>query len=177
MTYTAEQLERYKWPVLVTRTIGASPESIWSAISRPGNLADCHPFCDKNPVYEWPGVGSRDAVYYYSGWVYQREFVNWIDGIGYDLTIGREGGGTSYVSWRIGCDQGGAGKLSITIYPHILQDIPAAIRWLPHIIYIQPELHSYLTSVVKGFEWFITKGKPVARDQFGSHKWFSGKDA
>ena len=177
MAYTAVQLERYKWPVSVTRTIDASPQHIWAAISRPGNLADCHPFCDQNPVYEWPGVGSRDAIYYDSGWVYQREFVNWIDGTGYDLTIGREGGRKSYVSWRIGGDQGDTGKLSITIYPHILQDTPAAIRWLPHIIYIQPALSSYLTSVVKGFEWFITTGKPVARDQFGSHKWFSAEAA
>jgi len=36
-------------------------------------------------------------VYYYSGWVLQRDFINWIDGVGYDLTIGRQGGRKSYV--------------------------------------------------------------------------------
>jgi hypothetical protein len=177
VTYSVERVERFKWPVSVSRTIDASPQSIWLAISRPGNLEDCHPFCESNPVYEWPGVGSRDAVYYHSGWVLHREFINWVAGVGYDLLIGREGGRNSYVSWRIGADQENTATLSITIYPHTLQHIPAAIRWLPHIMYIQPALSSYLKSVVKGFEWFITTGNPVARDQFGSHQWFSGTDA
>ncbi len=65
----------------------------------------------------------------------------------------------------------------ITIYPHILQNIPVVIRWIPHIVSIQPALNSYLESVLKGFEWIITTGKPVIKDQFGSHKWFSGNAA
>jgi hypothetical protein len=167
-----EELERFKWPVTVSRKIKASPQKIWSVITNPGNLEDCHPFCEKNPVYEWPGVGSRDEIYYYSGWVMQREFTNWIDGEGYDLLIGREGGRKSCVSWRI-TDKGEETILKITVYPHVLQNILIAIRWLPHIAVIQPALNSYLESVIKSFEWFITRGKPVIKNQFGSHKWFS----
>ncbi len=175
MEYSAEKIERFKWPVSVSRKIEASPNQIWLAIVKPGNVKDYHPFCEKNPVYEWPGVGSKDGVYYYSGWVLQREFVNWIDGVGYDLMIGREGGRKSYVSWRITEEHEGTGMLTITIYPHALQNIPVAIRWLPHITTLQPALHSYLDAVLKGFEWFVTTGTPVRKNQFGSHKWFSSK--
>jgi hypothetical protein len=28
-------------------------------------------------------------------------------------------------------------------------------------------------SVGKGFEWYVTRGAPVPRDQFGKHPWFS----
>jgi len=167
-----DEIKRFKWPVSVNRKIKASPQKIWSVISNPGNLEDCHPFCEKNPVHEWPGVGSRDVIYYYSGWVMERKFTNWIDGEGYDLLIGREGGRKSYVSWRITND-GEDVRLRITIFPHALQNIPKAIRWIPHIAVIQPSLHSYLDSVIKGFEWFVTTGKPVIKNQFGSHKWFS----
>ena len=177
MDFSAEWIERFKWPVSVSRKIDASPRSIWFAITRPENLKDCHPFCENNPVFEWPGVGSKDAIYYYSGWVLHREFVSWIEGVGYDLIIRREGGGKSFVSWRIMEDQEDTSILSITIYPHTIQNIPLAIRWIPHFIYIQPSLYSYLESVVKGFEWFIITGIPVRRNQFGSHKWFSGNDA
>ena len=173
MEYSKEKLERFKWPISVSRKIDASPQNIWLAISSPGNLEECHPFCKKNPVAEWPGVGSRDQIYYYSGWVLHREFINWIDGAGYDLTIGREGGRKSCVSWRITEELENISTLSITIYPHALQNIHVAIRWIPHIVYIQPSLHSYLESVVKGFEWFITTGKPVQENQFGTHRWFS----
>ena len=76
MDYSTDELGNFKWSVSASREIKASAECVWSAISKPGNLEDCHPFCEKNPVYDWPGVGSRDAVYYYSGWILQREFKN-----------------------------------------------------------------------------------------------------
>ena len=101
MAFSAERIKRFRWPVSVSRSINTSPQNIWLVISSPGNLEDCHPFCDKNPVAKWPGVGSLDTIHYYSGWVLHREFINWIDGVGYDLTIGRKGGRKSYVSWRI----------------------------------------------------------------------------
>lgn len=173
MEYSTDWKARFKWPISVSQKIEASPQKIWSAISSPGNLEDCHPFCKQNPVSNWPGPGSIDTIYYYSGWVMDREFINWIDGVGYDLSIGRIGGRKSYVSWRIIEAQNNIGTLSITIYPHALQNIPIPFRWIPYIGYIQPSLRSYLKSVTRGFEWFIKTGKPVRKNQFGSHRWFS----
>lgn len=173
MEYSTENVERFKWPITVTRKIETSPQNIWLTISSPGNLEDCHPFCESNPVDEWPGVGAKDTIHYNSGWVLNREFVNWIDGVGYDLTIGRKSGRKSFVSWRITQVPKNKCALSITIYPHILQNIPVAIRWIPHIVSVRPALLKYLESVLSGFDWFITTGKPVQMNQFGSHCWFS----
>jgi len=119
MEYSVTKIAGYKWPVSISRKIEVSPERIWSSIAAPGNLEDCHPFCEKNPVSNWPGVGAKDTIYYYSGWILEREFVDWMEGIGYDLTIGRAGGRKSYVSWRITEEGAGLGRLRITIYPHI----------------------------------------------------------
>jgi len=173
MEYSAKKIERFKWPVSVSRKIAASADHIWRTMATPGIVSDYHPFCKKNPAYKWPGVGAKDGISYYSGWVLQREFINWVDGMGYDLMIGRKDGRKSYVSWRITEEQDNTGVLRITIYPHALQNIPVAIRWIPHITTVQPALHNYLDAVLKGFEWYITTGKPVMKDQFGSHKWFS----
>jgi hypothetical protein len=38
-------------------------------------------------------------------------------------------------------------------------------------------LGKYLQSVVKGFEWYVTRGEPVPRDQFGKHTWFSASES
>ena len=175
LDYSKEKLEKYKWPISVSRKIKSSPVSIWKAISKPGNLEDCHPFCDKNPVHEWPGVGAKDTIYYYSSRVMHREFVSWIEGIGYDLVIGSEGERKSFVSWRITEKADHLSTLNITIYPHLTQTIPIPLRWILYKVYIQPRLRSYLESVVKGFEWFITTEKPVTRNQFGAHNWFSNR--
>jgi len=164
---------RFRWPVAVEHPIAASADRVWTAISAAGNLKICHPFCERNPVEVWPGPESRDSIHYLSGLVYERRFFRWIEGVGYDLEIGPHGGRTSFVSWRIvpGPDHGC--RLGITVYPHVLQRMPVAIRWLPHIARVRPMLTHYLLSVVQGFEWFVTRNEPVPRTQFGSHPWFS----
>ncbi len=163
----------FRWPVVVARPIAAPPEAVWAAISTPGNLEPCHPFCAKNPVQAWPGAESRDEVHYLSGWVYERRFRRWIDGIGYDLQVGRRGGGQSFVSWRILPAEGDGCALRIAVYPHALQQLPVAVRWLPHLLRLRPMLRSYLASVTGGFEWYVTRGEPVPRNHFGPHPWFS----
>jgi hypothetical protein len=165
----------FRWPVAAAGTIAAPVDRLWDAISTPGNLERCHPFCAKNPVEVWPGETSRDEIHYLSGWIFERRFCRWIDGVGYDLEIGRRGGRTSFVSWRIHPDSSATSVLCITVYPHVLQNWPVAIRWLPHRLRLQPLLGRYLSSVVMGFEWYVTRGEVVARNQFGSHPWFSDR--
>jgi len=103
----------------------------------------------------------------------QRRFIKWIEGIGYDLEIGRPGGSQSFVSWRIISAGENQSFLQITIYPHIVQNLPVLIRWLPHLVFIKPQLKRYLRSVTGGFEWYIIHGEPVPKNHFGFHPWFS----
>jgi hypothetical protein len=172
-TATATTVRGFRWPVGVTHPIAAPSGQVWTAISSPGNLELCHPFCERNPVSTWPGPESHDEVHYLSGRVYERRFCRWIEGVGYDLEIGPRGEQAAFVSWRIEPLDRASCSLSITVYPHVIQRLPIAFRWLPHVAYVRPMLRSYLSSVVWGFEWYLTSGEPVPRNQFGSHPWFS----
>jgi hypothetical protein len=163
----------FKWPVSVERVIAAHAQDVWDAISHPGNLELCHPFCARNPVQVWPGPGSKDEVHYLSGWVLERRFLEWIDGIGYDLDIGRSGGARSLVSWRITPIDDHSCALRIKVCPHALQHLPTVIRWLPHTLWLRPLLQKYLDAVVRGVEWYVIRGAPVPRNAFGTHPWFS----
>lgn len=171
---TQEPKSGFKWPVAAAQPIEAPAAKVWDVISMPGNLELCHPFCKRNPVQVWPGPESRDEVHYLSGWIYERRFIQWIEGVGYDLEIGRRDGGTSFVSWRVSPANEQKCTLSITVFPHALQNVPLAFRWLPHMLRLRPMLKSYLSSVGKGFEWYVIRGEPVPRDHFGKHPWFSG---
>lgn len=176
-TATAKAVRAFRWPVGITHPIAAPSEQVWAVISSPRNLELCHPFCDSNPVLDWPGPESRDEVHYLSGWVYERSFHRWIEGVGYDLEIGARGERTSFVSWRIEPVAGASCTLSIKVYPHVLQRVPVGIRWLPHVAYVRPMLRRYLSSVVRGFEWYLESGEPVSPNQFGRHPWFSERRA
>lgn len=170
---TDKQKQDFKWPVTGSVVIAAPAERVWEVISAPGNLVACHPFCKDNPVREWPGEGSIDEVHYLSGWIYERHVHAWLEGEGYDLEIGRPGGSRSEVSWRITPLDESRSKLTITVYPSFLEDKPAFLRWLAYRFRIRPLLASYLESVVRGFDWYLTRGEPVPRNQFGPHPWFS----
>jgi hypothetical protein len=153
--------------------MATSADAVWNAISTPGNLEPCHPFCKENPVSVWPGPDSRDEVHYLNGLVFERRFCRWLEGRGYDLEIGKKGGAVSLVSWRITAAGPSEAVLRITVYPHGLQDIPLAIRWAPYLFRVRPMLKQYLSCVVRGFEWYLLHGEPVPRNQWGTHPWFS----
>ena len=165
----------FKWPVSAERQIAAPAEAVWDAISEPGNLERCHPFCASNPVQAWPGPGSRDQVHYLNGLVFERRFREWLEGVGYDLEIGRRGGRQSRVSWRITPLDESRCTLRITVCPHGLQGLPVTLRWLPHLVWLRPVLRRYLDSVVRGFEWFLVRGEAVPKNAFGRHPWFSAR--
>ena len=165
----------FRWPISAERVIQAPQKIVWESISKPGNLEHAHPFCASNPVHEWPGPASRDEVHYLSGWVYERRFRNWLDGVGYDLEIGRSKGRKSMVSWRLEAVDEASCKLRIVVCTHAIQHMPVAVRWIPHAFWLRPKLQSYLDSVVRGFEWLIIRGEPVPKNAFGTHPWFSAK--
>ena len=170
---TAGNGRQYGPPVNATQPIPVAIEEVWGEISMPGNLEPCHPFCARNPVSVWPGAESRDDVHYLNGRVLERRFRSWNEGAGYELEIGETGGKRSFVSWeleplgQVGC------TLSITVYPHLVESVPAVLRGLVHRAYVRPMLSKYLSSVVRGFEWYVIRGESVPRNQFGSHRWFS----
>lgn len=164
---------KYLKPCSDSIVIKTDSQRVWNVISKQGNLELCHPFCKSNPIEKWAGDKSIDYVNYYNGVKYQRIFTNWIDGQGYDLLIGRKNGEKSKIIWRINQLDDKSCELKITIYPHDIIKYSNIIKFLINSLYVKPMLRKYLSSVLKGFQYFIETGKPVKKNQFGTHKWFS----
>ena len=169
-------INQSKWPVQFSKDIYASSETVWNLISQPGNLENCHPFCKQHIVDKWPGDNSRDTIEYLNGWKFERKIVRWIDSVGYDLFIGRKGGKDSFVSWRIDPINDQKCSLSINVYMYKQQFAPIGFSWIVTLLYIRPLLRKYLFSVVNGFEYYLQTGKPVSKNHFGAHPWFSAKN-
>ena len=82
-----ERLEHGR-PLKSTVEIDVPAGEVWAVIAEPGSLAHYHPFRAATEVERWPGTGSRDSITCYSGIRYQRNFVSWHEGIGYDVELG-----------------------------------------------------------------------------------------
>jgi len=173
MAATQEDYKTFRWPVSAVQRIQAPATDVWETISAPGNLESCHPFCAENPVTVWPGSGSIDEVHYLNGVVYERRFNAWFENVGYDLEIWHRRQRIANVRWRIEASADTECRLAITVCPFALQHVPTILRWVPHHLKIRPKLKSYLQSVVRGFDWYVTKGESVPRNQFGKHPWYS----
>ncbi len=172
MTRQAHQ-SRAGFPVTVSQTLARPAADVWAAISTPGHLEACHPFCRKNPVSTWDEAGSVDEVHYLNGRVYERRFRAWHAGAGYDLDIFGRDRHVATVSWRLEETGGDTSTLTITVQPRLPGNWPAVVCWIAHWLRIRPYLRSYLRSVVMGVDWYVTRGQPVPRNQWGRHPWFS----
>jgi hypothetical protein len=159
-------------PVTHRQEIVAPATAVWDVISTAGHLEECHPFCAANPVDAWPGVGSQDHVEYFSGRTITRRFVGWQEGAGYDIAITDANGTIANVAWQLS-DEGAGSALTIAITPRMLGEVPTALRWASDRALVRPMLTRYLRAVVSGIEWRVTTGRPVRRNQFGAHRWFS----
>ena len=153
--------------------INVKSRRVWGVISKEGNLELCHPFCESNPVDKWGDNNSIDYVNYYNGLKYKRIFIDWDEGQGYELLIGKEGGDKSKVVWIINNLDDNSCELNITIYPRYIGKYPKIIKYLVYIFYINPMLRKYLSSVLNGFRYYSETGKAVQKNQFGKHKWFT----
>ena len=79
--------------------INVNDNELWEIISSPGNLNNCHPYCEKNNVKIWPGVGSSDSIMYFNGLTLKREFIEWNVNKGYALIIGKGKLAAANVFW------------------------------------------------------------------------------
>ena len=83
-----KQAHDYIWSVSREIKIELSKAELWEIISSRNHLEKFHPFCKSNKTISWSNGSYEDSIEYYGGRILGRKFYNWIEGIGYDLTIG-----------------------------------------------------------------------------------------
>ena len=159
-------------------SIGVPVEKLWKLISMPENLNLCHPYCKKNTVQKWGGIGAKDTLEYYNGLTLVREFVEWNEGRGYKLIIGKNELATARVTWSVTELTKESSELSISI--ELLPDV--ALRrftpWLRILIrrfYFIPKMKHYIHNGVQGFKYDAEHKTPVSKNQFGYNPMFSSK--
>ena len=159
--------------LLAHEEINAPASRAWQVISEPGNLKDCHPFCANTEVEKWPGLGSRDSITYYSGIHYHRNFVNWLEGTGYDIELGDSPNQTARVLWRIDPKSEDMCQISIEAFPFVRKslDQEKKKKYLDRLF--GDVLQHYLECVCKGICFFSETNTPVTKDQFGKNPLYS----
>ncbi len=159
--------------VRVSHIIETDSESVWQVISQPGQLPRYHPFCQATTVLKWPGVGAKDTVSYYSGVHYERDFVRWLEGVGFDIEVGPSSRKTARVEWRITAQGERQSELAITVIPYLKADLSIPQKRAYQQRLFGDTIAQYLDSVVRGVGHVATTGQAVQKNQFGSHPLYS----
>ena len=155
---------RKRLPVSQSIEFDLSTSQLWELISAEENLNASHPFCKTNEAIVWGDGNYSDRLVYLNDRTYIRKFQTWDEGKGYTLLIGEENGPQSFVEWVIE-DRENTSKLTITVYPFILAKLPKFLAFLPHKLWVQPRLKSYLKSVLGGFHHYAKTGNIVPRNR------------
>lgn len=168
-------MEHYIKRRSVTQSIvlNANQKQVWELISSPGHLNHVHPFCQSNKAINWEDNHHQDELIYLNEMCYIRSFLNWVPMDGYDLLIGQKGGPQSYVVWSLDQDSESRCKLTITVHPYLLTNLPRFLSYMPFLFWVKPRLENYLDSVLSGIDYVIQNGGDVPRNFKGRHPWFS----
>lgn len=172
--HAKERLEHGR-PLQATAGVDVPADEVWAVIAEAGNLARCHPFCAATEVERWPGTGSRDSITYYSGIRYQRNFVSWQEGVGYDIELGDPPNQTARVRWRIEPTSQRICRFSIEVVPLLKSDLSDEKKRAYQERLFGDVLQHYLECVVAGVKFFATTGKTVVKDQFGTNPLYSDR--
>ena len=164
--------EDYIWEINRTVLINSHISKVWDIISSEGHLEKFHPFCKKNQIKVWDNDSHADSIEYYNNRILYRNFYNWFEGKGFDLTISDLEGNDSLVFWRL-LESDKNTLLSITIKPYIYNKGSKLKNFIPYFAFIRPKLANYLYSVLMGLKHYSETDQTVVRDQFGRHSWFS----
>jgi hypothetical protein len=159
--------------VSVSHIIAAASDRVWQVISQPGQLIRYHPFCQATTVIKWPDVGAKDTVTYYSGIHYERDFVTWIEGVGFDIEVGPPPHKTAQVEWRITELGEHQSELASTVVPYLKADVSALRKQAYQQRFFSDTIAQYLESVVLGVGHVVTAGEAVQKNQFGTHPIYS----
>ena len=162
-------------PLKSSVDIDVTAEEVWKVIAEPGNLKHFHPFCAATEVERWPGLGSRDSITYYSGIRYQRNFVYWQEGVGYDIELGDPPNQTARVLWRVEPASPETCRLSIEVFPLLKSGLSDEKKHAYQERLFGEVLQHYLECVVKGVKLFATTGNTVNKDQFGKNSLYSDR--
>ena len=163
--------------VRLARVIQAPAADVWMAISKGGQLNKYHPYCQENKVFKWPGVGSKDGVLYYSGLYFERDFMYWRDGEGYDLQIGPPPRKTAWISWNVRPLGDAECELCLTVTPILESHLFEATKKAYVQTYFGKSIEVYLDSLLQGTEYFVMTGKEVRPAQYGTHRVYAPQDA
>lgn len=157
------------YSVSCSKKFNCGQDRLIKIIKEPGNLNLYHPFCKKNTPIHWPGDHATDELIYLNNKIFVRKINHWYKN-GYDLTITCNNISAD-VQWRVLANKSGS-SLEIKIYPGFL-DKGNILNFFSFYLYIRPKLRSYLKSILKGLDFYLTSNMKVQPNQFGRHVWFS----
>jgi len=168
------RIHRHMCSFTERRRVAVPATEAWAMMARPGYLEDSHPFCLRNTVRSWPGVGSWDTVHYYNGKALHREFVRWVDGAGYTVNVRKDDNTiVAVVEFAVTGERGGSAcTMSTAVRLPTRGGVANLASMLLWKIKLESAARFYFSAVLKGFEYFLTTGNRVRREQFGEFRNF-----
>ena len=157
--------------VTSSQHIDVSAPTLWVAITSDRHLEACHPYIQRH-TKNTSTKGLSDVITYLNGVTFTRESTAWMDGVGYDLKVGKAAEPKNEVAWRIEVVSTTSCKLSISVTPRAVEKLPKWMRGLALVLFVRRHVGRYLDAVTEGIKLWVETGKPIDKTAFPRHPWF-----
>ena len=122
--------------VTSSQHIDVSAPTLWVAITSDRHLEACHPYIQRH-TKNTSTKGLSDVITYLNGVTFTRESTAWMDGVGYDLKVGKAAEPKNEVAWRIEVVSTTSCKLSISVTPRAVEKLPKWVRGLALVLFVR----------------------------------------
>jgi hypothetical protein len=153
------------------QSIKVSAPTLWAAITSNHHLEKCHPYILRH-TKNIADRGLSDEITYLNGVTFTREATAWMDGVGYDLKVGRIDEPKNEVAWRIEPLDSNSCKLSISVTPLAVEKFPKLFRGVALRLFVRRQVGLYLDAVTGGIKMWVETGKAIDKTAFPRHPWF-----
>lgn len=155
--------------------INCSRKKLWGLLISPGHLILTHPYCKEHIAEKWGVLGATDLLVFNNEKQKEREVI-YMDKHFFILQLTQgDTGNDIKVKFETHELANEKCELFMTVSLDSFKNIPRPIWWLYAKLKLLPSYELYISSVIKGYKYYLEKNEEVTEDQFGYHPYYSKK--
>jgi hypothetical protein len=154
--------------------INCSQEKLWNLLRTPQHLKVTHPYCKDHVAKEWGIVGAVDRLIFNNDNFVNRTLIEMDDHF-FILSLIQDEKKENDIKVKFEAHKllDDKCELYMTVSVDSFKKIPRPIWWLYSRFKIVPSYDLYISSVIKGYKYYLETGKSVKKNQFGYHPDYS----
>lgn len=154
--------------------INCPQQKLWDLLRSPEHLKLTHPYCKDHIAENWGELGAKDKLIFNNDNFINRTVIH-MNHHFFILSLIQNEKKENDIKVKFEAHEliNDQCELYMTVSVDSFKKIPRPIWWFYAKYKLVPSYDLYISSVIKGYKYYLETGKTVKKNQFGYHKDYS----